>query len=305
MRYTMHFIGVTTGSSSIRGLFPLWMRELGREDVALAGVDLPLGAEPARYRDAVARIRRDPQALGALVTSHKIGVLEAARDLFDYLDPGALRGGEVSCISKNGTQLEGRAVDPVNSSRCLDAMLGPGYFARTGGEVLCLGAGGAATAIVMQFLDRTREERPSRIVIVDSASGRLEALRAMIAKSGSGIRFEYRCHGEARSNDRLMEQLAPCSLAINATGMGKDLPGSPLTGAANFPRNGIAWELNYRGTLEFYQQALRQRDARHLHVEDGWQYFLHGWTSVIAEVLHLEIGAELFDRLAQIARTSR
>jgi shikimate dehydrogenase len=301
MQYTMHFIGVTTGSSSIRGLFPLWMKELGRE-----GVDLPLNGEPALYREAVARIRHDPQSLGALVTSHKIGVFDAARDLFDYLDPCALRCREVSCISKNGALLEGRAVDPINSARCLDAMLGADYFARTGGEVLCLGAGGAATAIVMQFVDRSRrEQRPSRIVIVDRAAGRLEALRVLTTTAESGITFEFHHHDDAQANDLLMKQLPPCSLVINATGMGKDLPGSPLTGGGVFPENGIAWELNYRGELEFYRQALRQRVARQLRVEDGWQYFLHGWTSVIAEVLHQEIGAPEFERLAQIARRPR
>ncbi|MEO7651114.1 MAG: shikimate dehydrogenase, partial [Bryobacteraceae bacterium] len=189
------------------------------------------------------------------------------------------------------------------SARCLDAMLGSGYFARTGGEVLCLGAGGAATAIVMQWLDRV--DRPSRIVIVDPADGRLDALRALTESGESGIGFEYRCHADAQSNDRLMEQLPPCSLVINATGMGKDLPGSPITGAGIFPADGIAWELNYRGPLEFYHQAMRQREARHLGVEDGWQYFLHGWTSVIAEVLHQEIDTNLFERLARIAGRSR
>ena len=57
---------------------------------------------------------------------------------------------------------------------------------------------------------------------------------------------------------------------INATGMGKDLPGSPITEAGRFPMNGVAWELNYRGELQFLDQALAQREARNLTVEDGW-----------------------------------
>jgi hypothetical protein len=38
-----------------------------------------------------------------------------------------------------------------------------------------------------------------------------------------------------------------------------------------------------------------------VRVEDGWLYFLHGWTQVIAQVHHQEIAGEQFDRLASIA----
>jgi hypothetical protein len=44
-----------------------------------------------------------------------------------------------------------------------------------------------------------------------------------------------------------------------------------------------------------------------LTVEDGWIYFIHGWTRVIAEVFHVNIptsGPE-FDRLSQIAGATR
>jgi shikimate dehydrogenase len=42
-----------------------------------------------------------------------------------------------------------------------------------------------------------------------------------------------------------------------------------------------------------------------LRVEDGWVYFLHGWSQVIAEVFHLELTPELFAALAQAASTIR
>jgi hypothetical protein len=38
-----------------------------------------------------------------------------------------------------------------------------------------------------------------------------------------------------------------------------------------------------------------------MRVEDGWLYFLHGWTQVIAQVYHQEIQGERFNRLAAIA----
>jgi len=106
--------------------------------------------------------------------------------------------------------------------------------------------------------------------------------------------------------DRVMAGLAPGSLVINATGLGKDAPGSPITNAAVFPTDGLAWELNYRGDLVFLEQARAQSD-RLIHVEDGWIYFLHGWTQVIGEVFHVDIptSGPSFDELSRSARAAR
>jgi len=299
---TMYFIGVTTAKSSIMRVFPLWMRELGRPEVVIEGVDLKPHDEPAVYRRAVEQIKYDPLSLGALVTTHKITLFEAARDLFDGFDPYARTCGEVSSISKDGGRLIGHAKDPITSGLSLDTLLGPGYFGRTGGFVLCLGAGGSATAIVLHLAGkRQRAERPARFIVVNRSPGRLEALGRMVEGLGTDIQFEYHCHTDPRKNDDLMAALPPGSLVINATGMGKDLPGSPVTDAGVFPGSGIAWELNYRGELQFLHQALKQRQSRNLTVEDGWLYFLHGWTQVIAEVLKVDVGGPVFGRLAGVA----
>ena len=92
---TFYFIGVTTGKSSIMKVFPLWMKVLGREEVVMEGVDCKIHGDPEAYRQAVAQIKYDPMSLGALVTTHKIDLLTAARDMFDYLDPYALITDEV------------------------------------------------------------------------------------------------------------------------------------------------------------------------------------------------------------------
>src|SRR5512140_616880 len=104
-RPTFYFIGVTTGKSSIRKVFPLWAEALGRPEVVLEGVDLKLHDRPEAYREAVAQIKYDPLSLGGLVTTHKLDVIAAARDLFDYLDPYAELCEEVSCISKQASRL--------------------------------------------------------------------------------------------------------------------------------------------------------------------------------------------------------
>jgi shikimate 5-dehydrogenase len=299
---TMYFIGVTTGSSSIMKVFPKWAPELGRAGVRIEGVNLKLHDEPEAYRRAVLQIKRDALSLGALVTTHKINLLEAARDLFDYLDPNAEICGEVSCISKSDGRLEGHAMDPITAGLSLDSMLGEDYFGRTGGDVLCLGAGGSTTAIALHFIRKRRGgDRPRRIVVVNRSPGRLTKLDAMVRAQCTGIEFNCHCHADPNKNDELMRSLPPASLVINATGMGKDLPGSPVTDAGIFPEKGIAWDLNYRGELGFLHQALAQRESRSLMVEDGWVYFLYGWTEVISQVLKVRIDRELFGRLSEIA----
>ena len=303
---TMYFIGVTTGGSSIMKIFPLWMHAMGRDNVRLEGIDLKLHDSAENYRNAVARIKHDPLSLGALVTTHKINLLNAARDMFDYLDPAAITCGEVSSISKNGSRLEGHAKDLITAGLSLDSLLGPGYFGRTGAEMLCLGAGGSTTAILIHLAGkRDAAERPGRVIVVNRSQPRLDALRAMTDSLTTDIKFGYHCNTDPRFNDGLMQTLAAGSVVVNATGMGKDLPGSPITGQGRFPEHGVAWELNYRGELLFLHQALRQVESRRLTVEDGWLYFLHGWTQVIAQVLHKPIEGELFKRLAAIARAAR
>jgi shikimate 5-dehydrogenase len=298
----MFFIGVTTAKSSIMRVFPLWMRELGRPEVGIEGIDLRIHDEPENYRAAVSRIRDNPQHLGALVTTHKISLLEAARDMFDYLDPHAEACGEVSCISKREGLLRGHAKDPITAGMSLDALLGRHYFGRTGGHVVCFGAGGSATAMVLHWAGKPESgDRPARFVIVNRSPGRLDALRRLVAEHPSDIEYEFICQTDPRANDRVMAAAPPGSLVINATGMGKDTPGSPITDAGLFPERGIAWELNYRGELDFLHQAIRQQQSRNLVVEDGWLYFLHGWTQVIAEVLNVEVGGEVFGRLSATA----
>jgi shikimate dehydrogenase len=97
----------------------------------------------------------------------------------------------------------------------------------------------------------------------------------------------------------------PGSIIVNATGLGKDRPGSPLTGQALFPLNGLAWELNYRGSLEFMHQAQAQKERRNLLIEDGWIYFIHGWTQVIAEVFHTDITGDRFAACNRLAMEMR
>jgi len=55
------------------------------------------------------------------------------------------------------------------------------------------------------------------------------------------------------------------------------------------------------------QQAKSQQAARNLTIEDGWNYFVHGWTRVIADVFEVEIPTQgsVFDELSRIAANAR
>lgn len=301
---TIYFIGVTTAKSSIMKVFPAWAAALGLEDAVIKGIDFPLHADPSDYREAVNFIKADPLSLGALVTTHKIDLYNACRDLFDEVDAHASFMGETSCLSKRDGRLVCHAKDPISAGLALDGFLPPGHFARTGAELFSMGAGGSTIALTWHMMRAERgADRPSRIIVSDRSQARLEEIRRIHAELRSGLATDYVLASEPRDNDAAVSSLKPGSLVINATGLGKDAPGSPLTDAARFPRDGIAWDLNYRGDLIFLDQARSQRTERNLQIEDGWTYFIHGWTQVIAEVFHIDIpvSGPRFDRIAAIA----
>ena len=307
----MYFIGVTTAKSSINAVFPRWAERLGLGDVQLVGLDFPLHDRPENYRAAIDFIRRDPQSLGALVTSHKVDLCAACQDQFDELDPLTRSLGEVASIFKRAGRLHGRAVDPITSGLALRAFLPEDQWL-AGAEALILGAGGSGTALAWHLNQpaargTAASAGPNRVHVADRDAGRLEHLRALHAGWPKARPLTLHRVSDASEADRLVTRLPAGSLVVNATGMGKDVPGSPLTDAVVFPERAVVWEFNYRGDLLFLEQARAQQAARALRVEDGWRYFLHGWTRVIADVFDREIPSRGpgFDELSRIAATTR
>lgn len=303
-RPTLYFVGVTTGRSSIRTVFPRWARVLGLGDVPLVGVDLPLHAPRADYRRVVEFLAADPQSAGALVTTHKIDLYAACADLFAEVDALARLMGEVSCLAKPHGALVASAKDPISAGLALDAITPPGTWAATPADAFVMGAGGSAIAISW-YLTRPERgaDRPRRVVVTDPDRDRLAALRRVHDELGTDVPVECRPVEDPSGNDVVLAGLAPGALVVNATGLGKDAPGSPLTGAARFPDGAVAWDLNYRGDLVFLDQA---RNAA-VRVHDGWEYFLHGWTRVIAEVFGIDIptSGPCFEELGRLAAAAR
>ncbi|WP_288873758.1 shikimate dehydrogenase [uncultured Microbacterium sp.] len=300
----MGFVGVTTASSSIMKVFPLWADILGLPTRTLVGHDLPMDADPAQYRAMVEQIRNDPHHRGALVTTHKMNVYAAAADLFDELDPFAVSCAEISSIAKRGSTLSGRAKDPITVDLALRDFLPADHFARTGAEVVILGAGGSGTALSWALAER--DDAPALITVTARTQDKLDHLREVHRQHGTpeGL-LRYVVTETPEEADVLVTAAPAGSVIANATGLGKDRPGSPLTDAVVFPEGAYVWEFNYRGSLEFLHQAEAQQDGRALHVVNGWRYFIHGWSQVVADVFDLDLTPETVERLAEAAESVR
>ncbi|WP_293697036.1 shikimate dehydrogenase [uncultured Agrococcus sp.] len=300
MSERMAFIGVTTASSSIMKIFPAWAEELGLPTRTLEGIDIALDAPDAEFRAAVQGIKQDAEHRGALVTTHKMSMYAAAHDLFDGLDDFAEACGEVSSISKRDGRLLGHAKDPITATAALDELFPRNGFGGSR-EAIILGAGGAGLALSWGLAERP--DRPRRIVVTDTSEERLQHLLEVHAERGTP-----RTMLDVRGVEDTAAVLAAApdgSLVVNASGLGKDRPGSPVPAGTLFPQRSTVWEFNYRGSLEFLQQAREQESSRELRVFDGWRYFIHGWTQVIGEVFDVEMTGERVDRLAEIAEGFR
>lgn len=303
----MYFIGVSTDGSSIHELFPRWTELLGLDTAHLVGMDLPLRAPDKDYRTAVEHIKSNEFARGALVTSHKVDLLAAARPLFDGLDRYAELCAETSCLTKRNGDLWALAMDPLTTAAALREIIPEGHWRNHEAHALCFGAGGAGTALTTAFTSEfERERRPSSLTVVDRDSDRLSALRNVLDEiDPSGIEVKLAETHTADENDHLMTRLPAGSLVVNATGMGKDIPGSPISEQVQFPSNGVVWELNYRGQLDFLRHANAQASDRQLKVRDGWRLFLINWSRIIAEIFNVSLTQSKFDQLVQAAEPFR
>lgn len=297
---TFVFVGVTTGASSIMQVFPRWAAHLGISP-RIVGIDVPMDADAATYRRVVTFLKEDPLSLGALVTTHKLNLFKASRDLFDDIGESAAQLDEISSISKRGDRLLGHAMDDVTSGLAYDEIVGDADE-----ELLLLGAGGSSLALTLHLHRKhlAGSGVPRRIVVTNRRPGRIDEMRAFHDRIGFTLPIEYVVAPEPTANDAALATMAPGATVVNATGLGKDRPGSPLTDAARFPDDAVAWDFNYRGDLVFLDQASGQT-GRGVRAVDGWFYFLHGWTRVMAQVFDITIptsGPE-FDELSRIARS--
>ncbi|MGO8725066.1 MAG: hypothetical protein ACLQRM_20400 [Acidimicrobiales bacterium] len=283
------FVGVTTGSSLIHRVMPLWQAALG-SPCTVRGVDIPPDADEGVYVRFFAGVSENKCAAGVIITSHKVRMFRACQTLFKDLDPLALACQEVNAIRRTEEGLLGWTRDPVSVGRVTDRI-----WPESEGQVICLGAGGTALALA-HHLFATRAPVPFICADVHH-----EAVQQLVHLT------PYPVVGHVGEGpwDELVNSAPAGSLIVNATGMGKDRPGSPITNGATFPARAVVWELNYRGDLQFLVQAHLQAGQSQLQVHDGWQLFCHGWAAGLTVVLDLPDDDDLGDRFGAVTRSLR
>jgi shikimate 5-dehydrogenase len=284
------FVGVTTGSSLAHRAFVNWQPLIGI-GCALRGVDIGLHADAAAYVELLESLAHDKSVIGAVVTTHKLRLFEAGKTRFEWLDSRAVACEEVNAVRRlPGGSLHGWARDPVSVGRVVDRI-----WPEESGAVVCLGAGGTAVALA-HHLTTTRPLAPFLCADPDhSATARLAriAQQPVVTNAGNG------------PWDQMISSAPPSSLVVNATGLGKDRPGCPVTEHLRFPTSSVVWDLNYRGELHFLDIARRQAQEQHLAVHDGWELFCHGWAAALGVILDLPDDSRLGDRFLEAAEPLR
>ncbi|CAN5481034.1 MAG: hypothetical protein ACR2MC_11915 [Actinomycetota bacterium] len=161
-------------------------------------------------------------------------------------------------------------------------------------DALVLGAGGAGLAVALALPDLSEgqvtvaDTRPERIAHAAQVFARVSA-------AGSITSAEIQPGGNA---DELVGSLAPSSMIVNATGLGKDVPGSPVSDAVMWPEGSLLWELNYRGDLTMVKQAGGRAAERSLEIHDGWRLFMRGWAVALSLIFNLEVSADDLERVS-------
>ncbi|MFC3502145.1 hypothetical protein ACFOOK_14400 [Micromonospora krabiensis] len=304
------FVGIDTGGSLVHRVFGRWARELG-QPWTLRGVDLPPDTPPATYRRLVRAMRDNPAVRGGIVTAHKLRLHRACAAELDGADRLVGLTHEVNTLATADGAVTAYARDAVSLAHVLPRLLRHSSARdRTGLHVLCLGAGGAATALLLTLhLDidavagaRGPVDSPARVTFTDTRPEALDDLRRVAERAGvANARLSYVPVGAPADHDALLADLPTPALVVNATGLGKDAPGSPLTDTAPLTPDTVAWDLNYRGDLTFLRQAVEAG----AHPVDGWDYFVAGWAGGLTAIAGIPLTDALLARLADAAAAHR
>jgi shikimate 5-dehydrogenase len=149
---------------------------------------------------------------------------------------------------------------------------------------------------------RPRDDPPASVAFTDVDPGALADLRSVADRAGIGTsRLSFLRVREPADSDALVAGLPSPALVINATGLGKDAPASPVTDRARFSPATLAWDLNYRGDLTY----LRQAAAAGADTMDGWDYFVAGWAGGLTAIAETPFTADLLTRFALAAAPYR
>jgi len=295
-RRWMLFIGIDTAGSLAAKSFSAWMKVFDA-DCELVCLNLPRDAADADYLSLLARMRGTSGCVGMQVTNHKVRLYSAARLSFDQCSADVQTLEEVGGVVVSGRRLMAVSPDAAAFRGELIQHLSRGLAAV---DIVLLGGGGAARAVVLvaSALPNVR-----RIAVTELDPRRRCDLQRWVDRveaHGVPDRIQVR---SADANDELASTAAEGSVIVNSSGMGKDVPGSPLSGAVTFPRRAVVWDLNYRGELAFLGQAQAQAQSRELHVVDGFGLFIRNWTWLLESVLDKKLDDQTKETLWQTTRS--
>lgn len=156
--------------------------------------------------------------------------------MFDAIAPFAALMRETSCISKGNGKLVCHAKDPISSGLSMDGFLGVDHFVRTRADVFLIRAGGSPIALTRHLMRQSRGAVvPRRIAVSNRRQYRLGDIAKVQSPIDMSVMLDYVLPPRSTQNDEVLPSLRPGSLVINATGLGKDAPGSLLSDAATFP----------------------------------------------------------------------
>lgn len=310
----LYFIGVTSKHSLIVKILPDWAKSIDIK-LNLINIDLPLLSDASEYHKAVCQIKNDKNAIGSVVISHKLQVYKHALELFEKVDAVSNLTKEIGTIVRRDSGLTGMALpDCMSTTLSLQGMLDKDYWPSSQSDVVCFGAGGVARSIFLsllydfqldQNLKHEKKYKPRKLYLVDIKEDHLSSAKQLFKSFDKECDIQYLCHTRALENDQLINLLPAGSLIINATGMGEDIPGSPLSDEVTYPAKSIIWDLNYRGERTFLKQAKAQESDCRLFIHDGWQCFIYGWTQALQLSLQTTFSQTKFNELAQIAEHYR
>jgi len=300
------FLGVTTRLSAVHRVLDSWSDCLGHR-LVLKSMDLPLKSDATAYCKFVAEVRnRRDNFSGAVITSHKVGVYEAAANLIDIVTPTARRLGEIGMLYWRQDKLVGDASDSFAILQVAHRLLKTTESWQKGARsVVILGGGGAGVALADSMI-QARDLGCRKVTITEIDPTRLSALRSKIVNWIPPVPVHAVLVEDYA--DALVASAGEGSLVANASGLGKDRPGSPISRIAVFPEGVFVWEFNYRFIAQayptFWDIALRQAESRNLIVEDGWDYFVWNWLGMLSNIVNLapETSYECFREVANAVR---
>jgi shikimate dehydrogenase len=236
--------------------------------LGLDAVYVAFDVAPAGLSDALAGAR----ALGVRQLAISLPHKQAVIPLLDEVDDTARQIGAVNTVTRREDRLVGANTDWIGAVRALERAT-----PLSGRNVVVLGAGGTARAVVFGAL-----ERGARVAVLNRSADRAEALAKALGAHGAGALSDL--------------SGLPCDVLVNATSVGLRSSDSPVPAEAIPPR-AVVMDVVYDPRRTRLLGDAAARGAR--VVEGRWMLVyqaaeqLRIWSGREAPV---EVMAEAFDR---------